>query len=169
MGEEVVLEIVDERDGLLEQLGRLATVHEDGLGTKHLGHLGEHARAALCHEPVAELAYERIGGDAREAVAAAALETYAQLRYRYVLSLVVLGDGIELAQYLHGCLYLVALHFLRDEEPDAVLVVVAQCLHEGIGLIVLAAQSQDEHGASIRMEHNVAQHLASVLMVAREL
>ena len=62
--EEILLEVIDHGYRLVEQPFRTAAVHQDGLGTEHLRHFGQHAGAALCHEPVAELTYERIGGDA---------------------------------------------------------------------------------------------------------
>ena len=55
-----MLKVVDETHGFLKQLWRLASVHENGLGAKHLGHLGENGGAALRYEMVGELADERM-------------------------------------------------------------------------------------------------------------
>ena len=74
-----------------------------------------------------------------------------------------------MSQQLHALFYFVALHFLCYEQLDAVLVIVAKHLHEGIGLVVLASEAQHEHSACVGMQANVAQHLARVLMVAAQL
>ena len=54
--EEVVLEIINHRDRLIEQLWCLTTVHENSLCAKHLRNLGQDARATLSYQPVGELA-----------------------------------------------------------------------------------------------------------------
>ena len=102
----------------MEQFGGLATVHEDGLGTEHLGNLGEHTGAALCHEPVGEFADEGIGGDAAEAVGATALQTDAELGDGNVLALVLCGLGIEFAEDSHTSLNLVTFDALGDQQFD---------------------------------------------------
>ena len=96
MAEEVFLEIVDELYRLVEQLLVLASVHQYCFGAEHLGHFGKYRRAALRNEEVRELADERIGRNAAEAVAAAALQAHAQLAQRAGRALVLLGNGVEL-------------------------------------------------------------------------
>ena len=73
MAEEVLLEVVDEVNGLVEQSLVLATVHEDGLCAKHLRHLGQDAGTTLSYEPVGEFTYQWVGGDAAESVGATTL------------------------------------------------------------------------------------------------
>ena len=138
MTQEILLEIINHRNGLAEKLRRLATVHQDGLGAKHLGYLGQHTRAALGHQPIAELAHKGISGDTTEAIGTSALQAYTELGYRYVDSLVLTCFLIKFAQNLHACFHLVAIHLLGHHQADALLVIVAQKLHEVIGLVVLA-------------------------------
>ena len=68
MREEVVLDIVYHRNGLVEELLCTTTVHQNCLGTEHLRHFRQHGCTALSHEPVAEFAYQGIGSDTRESV-----------------------------------------------------------------------------------------------------
>ena len=56
-----------------------------------------------------------------------------------------------------------------DEKADAFLVVVAQQLHEVLRLVVLAAQPYDKHCPGIGVQTDVAQYLAGVLMIVRQL
>ena len=140
MREEILLEVVDQFHRLLEQFGRLTAVHQDGLCTKHLGHLGQNARAALCHQPVAELADERIGGDAREAVAAATLQAYAQLAGRNLCALIGSSLPVEVAQDGGSLSHLVAVDALCHQQFHTLAVVVAQHRHEVLRLVVLTAQ-----------------------------
>ena len=51
----------------------------------------------------------------------------------------------------------------------AVFVIVAQHVHEISRLVVLASEREHEHSACIRVQHEVAQHFACVLVVVREL
>ena len=64
MREEVVLEVIDERNCLVEELTVLATVHKNCLCTEHLRNFGKDACTTLCYEPVRELAFEWVGGNA---------------------------------------------------------------------------------------------------------
>ena len=77
-----------------------ATVHENGLGTEHLGDLGEDGRAAMGDEPVGEAAKQRVGGDAAKTVGAATLEPDAELGDGDVLPHVLGGDRIYLSKLL---------------------------------------------------------------------
>ena len=169
MREEVFLEVVDEGDGLAEELLRPTAVHQDGFGSEHLRHLGEDAGSALRHKPIAELAYEGVGGDARETVAASALQAHAELCHRHILAFVLGSLPAEFAQLAKSFLHLVALYALRHEQANALLVVVAQHGHEVFGLVVFASQREHQHTARIGVEHDVAQYLARVLVVVREL
>ena len=165
MREEVVLEVVDHRYCLIEELLSTATVHENRLGTEHLGYLSENACTSLSHEPVAELTNERISGDAGESVRATTLQSYAQLTYGHFLTLILLGDIVELTQNLHACLYLVAIYTLGHEEFDAVFIVVTEHSHEVFGLVVFTAETQYKHSSCIWMQTDVAEHLTGVLVV----
>ena len=119
MRQEVVLEVVNHRNGLVEKLWCLAAIHEDGLSTKHLRYLSQYAGAALSYEPVAKLTHQWVCRNAREAVRAATLQANAQLRYTDVLALVLSSLLIEVAQHLHASLHLVALYTLGHQQLDA--------------------------------------------------
>ena len=83
--------------------------------------------------------------------------------------MILAGNGIEFTQQVHAGLHFVALYSLRDQQLDALLVIVAQHLHEVFRLVVLAAEAQHQHGTSIGVQADVAQHLARVLVVVRQL
>ena len=140
MRQEVLLEVVDELHGLLEELRCLAAVHENGLGAKHFRHLGKDARSALRHQPVAELTHEGVGGDAREAVAAATLQTDAQLAGRHLSAFIGSCLPVEFAQDGSTLSHLVAADTLCHQQFYTIVVVVAQHSHEVFRLVVLAAQ-----------------------------
>ena len=112
--EEILFEVIDHRDRLIEQLFRPTTVHQDRFSTKHLRHLGQHAGAALSHEPVAELSHKRIGCDTRETVRATTLQTHTEFAYGHTLTLVLLSNVVEFAQDGHTGFHLV-FHLLGDE------------------------------------------------------
>ena len=73
VADEIFLEAVDHLDGLLEHLLILAAVHQEALSAEHLGNLGQHGGAAAGAQHIAEAADGRVGGDAGQAVRAAAL------------------------------------------------------------------------------------------------
>ena len=110
-----------------------------------------------------------MGRNAAEAVASATFQSHAQLRHRHILAFVLAGHLVEFAKHRHAHFHLVALDLLNNQQLDAFLVVVAQQLHEIVGLIVLAAQADDKHATCIGVKNDVAEHLARVLVVARQL
>ena len=140
MTEEVLLEIIDEMNGLVEEFLILTTVHQNSLSTKHLRHLGKDAGSALSNQPVREFTNERVGSDTTEAVRATTLQTYAKLAYRYLLTLILLSLSIEITENLHSLFDLITLNLLCYQELDAILIVIAQHLHEVVRLIVLTTQ-----------------------------
>ena len=154
MAEEVLFEVVDEEDGLVEELLGLATIHQDGFGTEHFRYFGKDGGSALCHQEVGEHAQERVGGDARETIGATALQANTKFAERNGLALVLLGLRIEFVEDAHTLAHFV-LNVLGDEELDAALVVVAQEFFEHVRLVVLATQTEHEHATRIRMEHDV--------------
>ena len=169
MAQEVFLEVINQVNSLVEEFLVLATVHQNGFCAKHFRHLCQDACTTLCNEPVAEFTYQWVGCDSAETVRTATLQTYAQLAYRNILALIFLSLGIEVAQNLHTFLEFIAFNLLCYKKFDAVVVVVAEHLHEIIWLVVLAAERENEHGTCVRMQTDVAKHLAGILMVAREL
>lgn len=170
MREEVVLEVVDERDGFIQQLIIAATLHQDGFGAEHLRHFGEDGRASLLlAEEVGESTKEWVGCDAREAIRTTALEADAQFAGRYGLTLVLLGFLDELGEEIDAIGNLIALNFLADHELHTVLVVVAAELLEDARLVVFATKTYNENGTCIGMMYHVAQNLLGVLVVFAQL
>ena len=104
-----------------------------------------------------------------ETVAAAALQTDAELGDGNVLALVLSSLGIEFAEQLHAGLYLVTLDALGDQQFYARLVVVAKHCHEILGLVVFTTEAKHEHATGIGVETDVAQHFAGVFVVLGEL
>ena len=125
MADEILFEAVDHPDGLLKDLLVLAAVHQEALGTEHLGHLGQHGGAAAGAQHIAEAANRRVGGDAGQTVRAAALHADDKLAGRDRLTLKLRGVGGQLFQDLASRDQLV-LNVLAGQELDAVMVVVAQ-------------------------------------------
>ena len=164
VADEVILEAVDHVLGLDEHFLIDAAVHQETLCTEHLGHLGQHGRAATLTHHVGEAADGGVGGDAGQAVRAAALHAHHQLRHGDGLALKLPGIGSQLLQDIAGGGKLV-LHVLTGQELDAVVVVLAQLLHELIVLQVLAAQMQHQNGGGIGVAHQRSQQLAGLCVV----
>ncbi len=155
-------------DRLVEGGLVLAAVHEDGLGTEHLGDLGQDGRTALGDDPVGEHAQERVRRDAAEAVGAAALEADAEFRHRHVLALVLRAYGEDLAELLQAVFDFV-VHLLGDEHPHAAFIDRAHQLAEGVQLVVLAAERDHQHTAGVGMMHHVGEDGAGILVVRPKL
>lgn len=134
---EVVLEIVDEINGVLEYLLVLAAVHEYRLSAEHLRHFGQNSRAALGDEQVGERSDRRVSGYAGQTVRAAALHAYDQLAAAYRLSAEAVRVLDELLYQLNGIGYLI-LGFLTYKELDAIFVVIADVRLEDVNVAVLA-------------------------------
>ena len=169
MAEEIFLEVVHHRHCLVKQFGGFASVHKNSLGTEHLRHLGEDRCSTLCHKPVGELSHERIGGDTAESVTSAAFQTHAQFAHRHSLSLVLRSLGIQVAQYFHTSLHLVAIHALSHEEFYSFVVIFAEQLFKQVGLVVFATESENEYATGIGMQGDVTQNLSCVLMIPAQL
>ena len=92
MADEVILKAVEHVGGGVKDLLVLATVEQDALGTEHLGHLGQHRRAAACDDHIAHATDRGVGGNARKAVGAAALKANDQLGRRNGLAFGLLGE-----------------------------------------------------------------------------
>ena len=125
MPQEVGLEAVDHVHSLVEDLLVDAAIHEEALGTEHLGHLGEHRGAALGHQHVGEPAYGGVGGDAGQTVGATALHADHQFRGGDGLPACFAGVVRQLFQQYPGGREFV-LHLLAGEEFHPLFVVVAQ-------------------------------------------
>ena len=156
MREEILLEVVDEAYGLIEEVGSFAAVHEDSLCSKHFWHFCEHCCAALTYDEIGENAEERVGCDTRETIGSTALETNAKFRERNVLTCVISGDGIKFASYFCTFDYLIANNLLCHHEANAIVVIVAKHLLKLVWLIVFASKAHYEHSTSVRMKDEVA-------------
>lgn len=60
---EIILEVIDQIYGLVEQFLVGTTVHQNGLCTEHLGNLGQDGGTALRDQQVGETSYQRVGGN----------------------------------------------------------------------------------------------------------
>ena len=164
VADEVLFEAVDHPDGLLKDLLVLAAVHQEALGTEHLGHLGQHSGAAAGAQHIAEAANRRVGGDAGQTVRAAALHADDQLAGRDRLTLKLRGVGGQLFQDLASRDQLV-LNVLAGQELDAVMVVVAQLGQKLLMGQVFAAQAQHQNRARVGVAHQRGQQLAGLCVV----
>ena len=168
--EEVVLEVVDERDGLVEQLLVAATLHEDGLGTEHFRNFGEDGGATLgLAEEVGESTNQWVARDARIAVGAATLQADAECRGRTGLTLEGLCVLDDLGEGLDTVLHFVALNLLANHELNAVRIIAFAELLEDLRLVVLATQADDEDATCIGVKNHVAKHFLGVFVVLAEL
>ena len=164
VADEILLEAVDHLDSLLKDFLVLAAIHQETLGTKHFRHLGQHGGAAAGAQHIAETANRRVGGDAGQAVRAAALHADDQLAGGDRLALELSGVGGKLLQNLAAC-YQLILDILTGQELDAVVVVVAQLCQKLLVGQVLAAQGEYEHCARVGMAHQRGQQLAGLRVV----
>ena len=83
--------------------------------------------------------------------------------------MVLAGDVVEFAQDAHAFFYLVTLYLLGHQQAYAALVIVAQHRHEVVGLVVLTAKTQHQHGSCIGVQTDVSEYLTGVLVVIGEL
>jgi len=121
---EIILEVIDQIYGLMEQFLVGTTVHQNGLCTEHLGNLGQDGGTALRDQQVGETSYQRVGGNTGQSVTAAALHTDDQLAYADGLSL-ELGSIINQAlDHLYGICDLI-LVLLAYQEFHTVLIIIA--------------------------------------------
>src|SRR5690554_2846872 len=105
----------------MENLLVSCPVHQDGLGTKHLGDLGEDGASASRDEPVGKPADKRVSRDAGKPVAAPALKSYFQGGERHILTCIVFHVRHELFHKTESNLYFIP-NLLRDQKPNPVLV-----------------------------------------------
>ena len=164
VADEVILEAVDHVLSLDKNIMVDAAIHQEALGTEHLGYLGQHGGTAALAHHVGKAADGGVGGDAGQAVRAAALHAHHQIGHGDRLTLELPGIGSQLLEDIAGSGELV-VHLLTGEELHTVVVVLAQLFHELIVLQVLAAQMQHQNGSSIGVAHQRSQQLAGLCMV----
>ncbi len=168
VSDKVLFEVVHHSDGFFKRGLIAAVAHQDLLGTKHLRHLGQHGSAAVTDHVVREAAQHRVGGDAREAIGAAALETKLQLAQLARFAFIVTHRVIELVHMLKARFHFVFL-VLADHKVDAVRVEITQRFAEHINLVVLTAETNHQHRTRVRVAHHVLQHSAGVDVIVPKL
>ena len=164
MADEVFLEAVDHVLSLAEHFLVDAAVHQEALGTEHLRHLGQHGGTAALAHHVGEATDGGVGGDAGQAVGAAALHAHHQVGHGDGLTLELTGVGCQLLQDIAGGGKLV-LHVLAGQELDAVVVIIAQLGQELLVGQVLAAEGKHQNSGSIGVAHQRSQQFAGLCMV----
>ena len=164
MANKVVLKAVKHVGGGVEHLLVLAAVEQDALGTKHLGDLGEHRRAAAGDNHIAHATDRRVGGNTRKTVGAAALKADDQLGGRDGLALGLLGKICQLGQDAVAVNLLVG-NILAGEEADALVIVLAQLVEHLLMCAVLATERQEQHTRGVCMTRQRHQQTASLGMV----
>ena len=164
VADEVLFEAVDHLLRLDEDVVVDAAIHQEALGTEHLGHLGQDGGAAALAHHIGEAADGGVGGDAGQAIRAAALHADHQLTDGNGLALELTGISSQLLEDLAGRGELV-VHVLAGQELDPVVVVLAQLFHELVMLEVLTAQMQHQNGSGIGMADEGGQQLAGLCVV----
>ena len=116
------------------------TAEQHTLCAEHLWHLRQQRRAAHGHRPISDVAHQRIGGDVRQTVGAAALETDDQLTGGDTAPNVLGGVVDEQTQQ-----YPAGLQFVRDgltlQKRRALRVPVPQQLFQLSDAAVFAAST----------------------------
>lgn len=116
------------------------TAEQHTLCAEHLRHLRQQRRAAHGHRPISDVAHQRIGGDVRQTVGAAALETDDQLTGGDTAPNVLGGVVDEQTQQ-----YPAGLQFVRDgltlQKRRALRVPVPQQLFQLSDAAVFAAST----------------------------
>ena len=142
MANKVVLKAIEHVGRGVKDLLVLTAIEQDTLGTKHLGHLGKHRRAAAGDDHIAHTTDRGVGGNARKAVRAATLKTNDQLGGRNGLTLCLLGQVSQLGQNLVPLDLLVG-DVLAGEEADALVVEVTELVEHLLMRAVLATERQE--------------------------
>ena len=166
--DEVLLEVVDQAYGLVEQLTGGATVHQQGLGAEHFGDFRQHGRAALGHNPIGKDAQQRVGGNAGKAVGATALQAHPQFAHGDIDADILPGMDKQFPGQLQTVFHLV-LHLLADEHPHAGGLDGTHDLAEGIQLVVLASEADHQDAAGVRVMHHIGQDGPGVFVVVPQL
>lgn len=168
MGGEIALKVLDHLHRLTENGLVGAPLKEDGLSPEHLGHLGEDGGAPQGDEPVGETAHGGVGGNAGQAVGAAALHTHHQLRGADVLP--PEGGGVpgQLAEQGSAGGNLI-LFLLTDQKLYPFAVPLPQFLLELVHGQVLTAQAQHQHAPGVGVADQGGQQLSGLGVVVPHL
>ena len=160
----VVLKSIEHVGGSVKDLLVLATVEQDALRAKHLGHLGKHRRAATGDDHIAHATDRGVGGNARKAVGAAALKSNNQLGGRNGLALGLLGEVCQLGQNLVALDLLVG-YILAGEKTNALVIEVTELVEHLLVCAVLATERQEQHAGRIRVTRERHQQTTGLGMV----
>ena len=165
---EIALEVVNQPNRLVEQLRRVAAIHQDGFRAEHLRHFGQNRRAAHAAQQVGEAADDRVRRDAGEAVRTAALQPNHKFAGRAGDTLLIPHVVRKLTQQLHRFGKLI-FHLLADEKAHARLVVVAHVFLDDGGAGIFAAQPQHQHAADVGVRRQIRQNRARILLIIAHL
>ena len=164
----IALEVVNQLNRLVEQLRRVAAIHQDGFRAEHFRHFGQNRRAAHAAQQVGEAADDRVRRDAGEAVRTAALQPNHKFAGRAGDALLTAHVVREFTQQLHRFGKLI-FHLLADEEAHARLVVVAHMFLDDGGAGIFAAQPQHQHAADVGVRRQIRQNRARILLIIAHL
>ena len=164
MANKVVLKAIEHVGGSVKDLLVLATVEQDALRAKHLGHLGKHRRAAAGDDHIAHATDRGVGGNARKTVGAAALKTNNQPGGQNGLALGLLCQVCQLGQNLVALDLLVG-NVLAGEEANALVIEVTELVEHLLVCAVLAPERQEQHAGRIRMTRERHQQTTRLDMV----
>ena len=165
---EIALEVVNQPNRLVEQLRRVAAIHQDGFRAEHFRHFGQNRRAAHAAQQVGEAADDWVRRDAGEAVRTAALQPNHKFAGRAGDTLLIPHVVRKLTQQLHRFGKLI-FHLLADEEAHARLVVVAHMFLDDGGAGIFAAQPQHQHAADVGVRRQIRQNRARILLIIAHL
>ncbi len=166
--DEVALEIVDERDHIAEHALVHSALHEEVLGAEDFRDLCQDRRTACGADAIGYVADERIGGHAREAVRAPALEPDRQRGNGARLAPVALGYGNKLLQGRQSLLQLV-LGCLSAEGAQSAGVGSTDLGEQGVELVRLTAEADDEYAAGVGMRSQGGQYAPRALQIVPQL
>ena len=164
MADEIILEVVEHGGRLVKHFAADAAAEQHALRAEHLGHLGQHGRAAARDHHIAERAHGRVCGHAGQAVRAAALHADDKVADRDRLAAELRRIRRALLKQRAPGRKLV-LHILTGQELDAVCVIGAEFLEELVVLQILAPEAEHEHRTRVRMAHKRRKQLAGLRMV----
>ena len=167
--EEVALEVVHERDDVVEHALVGGALHQQMLGAEHFGDLREDRRAAGFGHAICDVTHERIRGDAGEAVGAAALQADRERGERAGLAPVLLRDRAPALRAPRA--------LLRSSSSVACALnarmragsMSSDFGEQRVELIRFAAETDDEHAAGVGMHGERGEHAPRVRQIVSEL
>ena len=155
--QKVIFVVVDQSHRSVKHILAGAAVHQQLFGTEHLRHLGEYRAAAHGRQSVGDPAAQGVGGDAGQAVAAAAFQPDFQFADRQGTASVLGCQGLQFPNDGNAFFQFIGT-VLAVEKAHPPGVVVTQDFFEFLDIVVLASQSQYQHAAGIGVVHQPGQY-----------